>query len=120
MGGLLRGLTLVCVLGTWGAVGCSDGPESGGDGDSARRTGGTAGDGDVNATGGSGRIPTLDPCFGELVYCLAGCVDLTSDDTNCGNCEKKCAADEMCVESECVFDPSAGQGGGGGVGGAHD
>src|SRR5690606_31284044 len=98
MSGLLRGATLICVLGIWGAVGCSGDPESGGDGDGDTvqpRTGGTAGDGDVNGTGGRGRLPTLDPCFGELVYCLQGCADLTSSNDNCGNCGTRCDDDEM-------------------------
>jgi hypothetical protein len=122
MSGLLRCFTLICVLVTWSAVGCSGKTETGGDGDgdASGRTGGTSGDGDAMGTGGSHRLPPLDPCFGDLVYCLEGCVDLTSSSTNCGNCGKKCGQDEMCAESECVFDPTTGPGGGGGVGGAHE
>lgn len=105
----------------WGAVvlvsaiGCSDDSEQGGgDGDEDQMgtggfvttSGGTSGDGDV-----------IDPCFGALVYCNSGCVDLTSDDKNCGSCGERCGSNEICDDSLCIDAPDLSMGGDGGVGG---
>lgn len=104
---------------TWGsllilsAIGCSDEGESGdGDGDSNQ----TGSGGFVTNSGGTstGDGDALDPCFGELVYCTSGCIDLTSDDENCGRCGERCDADELCEESICVAQPESSLGGNGG------
>ena len=40
-------------------------------------------------------------CDGGLTLCNASCVDLASDDRNCGACGAKCKAKENCVNSAC-------------------
>jgi hypothetical protein len=95
------------------AIGCSDDSENDpgdGDGDSP----GTGGF--VTTTGGSssGDGDVLDPCFGALVYCDNGCVDLTADHANCGACGERCASDQVCEESTCVEGPPPSDGGAGG------
>lgn len=40
-------------------------------------------------------------CVEGSTRCGDACVDLRTDDTNCGRCEDECHADERCVSGEC-------------------
>jgi len=41
-------------------------------------------------------------CPENRSYCWAGCVDLSNDDDNCGECGNQCASHSECVNGECV------------------
>jgi hypothetical protein len=53
---------------------------------------GNAGDSAANSDAG---------CVAPLVDCGGVCVDLSSDDQNCGHCSNKCPANEICVNGAC-------------------
>ncbi len=59
---------------------------------------GTCGDGRVCGGGGSCL------CEGGAVTCGDACVDLRTDEANCGTCENACTAGEMCFAGECTTD----------------
>lgn len=100
------------------AIGCSDDSKGGGDGDGDGDRPGTGGF-VISGTGGrsSGGSDAIDPCFGELVYCSSGCVDLSADEDNCGSCGERCAADGICEDGTCERGASPGGAHGGGAGG---
>jgi hypothetical protein len=58
-------------------------------------------------------------CSGSLLSCDGECVDPSNDWAHCGECNKACAGDELCVERSCR-DGSAGGGGVGGSAGSSD
>ncbi len=55
----------------------------------------------------SGRPDTIVPsdggdCSGGLTLCAGACVNLDSDDVNCGACERACATGEACMTGVCT------------------
>ena len=48
-------------------------------------------------------------CTAPEALCDGACVDISTDDTNCGACGAACSADERCSASACVLDCIAGQ-----------
>ncbi|PRP93681.1 hypothetical protein [Enhygromyxa salina] len=67
-----------------------------GDGDGDTTTGpGTTDTGDESTDTGDACPPALTDCDGQ-------CIDLTSDNSNCGMCGKACGDHEVCLASDCV------------------
>jgi hypothetical protein len=62
----------------------------------AAGTGGTAGIGGRGGQGGTGG----EIC--ELTICPTGCVDLDSDEQNCGSCGMACDEFDVCTNGICV------------------
>ncbi len=57
----------------------------------------------------AGDVCQDDARFGNLNTCDDRCVDLETDDNNCGECGNECESDESCVEGNCTATCSQGQ-----------
>jgi len=49
-------------------------------------------------------IDAAPTCEDQLADCPDGCVDLDTDDHNCGECDRRCRKDEICDQGQCVDD----------------
>ena len=46
-----------------------------------------------------------EPCPEGLSWCWARCVDLVSDENNCGRCDVVCGVNSYCMDGECECFP---------------
>ena len=78
---------------------------TGGTGTGRGGTGGTGTGGTEPGTGGSGSTCNNDPCECRVAgkpLCGGACVDVTSDNNNCGTCGHACAAGQTCLNGSCA------------------
>ncbi len=100
--GYLLGLVLVAC-----SIDSSGGASSGGGGSSDGSLG--TGGGWIDATAPDAMDAESDAhadaivasCDGGSTLCGAACVDLETDPSHCGNCNKSCAAGDVCDASKC-------------------
>jgi hypothetical protein len=77
-----------------------DGSLDGGAGGTAG-IGGMAGTGGAGGAGGAGGIGGAGGTMCEFTICPTGCVDLDTDEQNCGNCGNICEAPDVCAGGNC-------------------
>lgn len=101
-------LALLCV---W-SLGCKDGSspteDAGIDAALDNGAGGMAGGAGTAGTGGTTGIGGAGGAGGsncEFTICPTGCVDLDTNDQNCGSCGKICEGTETCLQGICTPEP---------------
>ncbi len=86
-------LVTACLTEFEVVIGASDsGPQTTASGGGSVTSGASAGAGSESDGGGSGTSCTM---CGEL------CVDLSSDPEHCGECERECESDALCIGGQC-------------------
>jgi hypothetical protein len=63
--------------------------------------------GGAGGQGGAGAAGSANACDSGTAECGAECVDLTSDEANCGSCGNVCDFASACVEGACEACPAA-------------
>lgn len=97
--------TLICAS----SLGCKDGSgsteDAGMDASLEGGAGGTAGIGGaagIGGTAGAGGIGGAGGVICEFTICPTGCVDVDTDDQNCGSCGNTCDETDVCAGGICV------------------
>ena len=97
-------LAVICAS----SLGCKDGSgsteDAGMDGSLGGGAGGTAGIGGTAGSGGTagaGGIGGAGGAMCEFTICPTGCVEVDTDDQNCGSCGNICEAPDVCAGGTC-------------------
>ena len=95
-------LALLCAPG----LGCKDGSgsteDAGMDASFDGGAGGTAGTAGIGGNGGTAGIGGAGGTMCEFTMCPTGCVDLDTNDQNCGSCANICDETDDCNGGICV------------------